>query len=58
MEHASGWLPDPFEHHEMRYWLNGQWTSHVADGATLSKDEPQPNDDAARREPPEQSADQ
>ncbi len=46
MEHASGWLSDPFGRHEMRYWLNGQWTSHVADGDVLSEDEPVPGDDA------------
>ena len=28
----SGWYPDPSGRHEHRYWHEGRWTEHVADG--------------------------
>ena len=34
----SGWYPDPSGRHERRYWHEGQWTDHVADGGRRSAD--------------------
>ena len=32
----SGWYPDPAGRHEQRYWHEGRWTEHVADGGRRS----------------------
>jgi putative membrane protein len=34
----SGWYPDPAGRHERRYWHEGHWTEHVADGGRRSVD--------------------
>ena len=34
----SGWYPDPAGRHERRYWHEGAWTDHVADGGRRSSD--------------------
>jgi putative membrane protein len=34
----SGWYPDPAGRHERRYWHEGRWTHHVADGGRRSSD--------------------
>ena len=34
----SGWYPDPAGRHERRYWHEGRWTEHVADGGRRSID--------------------
>ena len=34
----SGWYPDPAGRHERRYWHEGRWTEHVADGGRRSAD--------------------
>jgi hypothetical protein len=34
----SGWYPDPAGRHEQRYWHEGRWTEHVADGGRRSSD--------------------
>jgi putative membrane protein len=34
----SGWYPDPARRHEQRYWHEGRWTDHVADGGRRSSD--------------------
>ena len=34
----SGWYPDPVGRHEQRYWHEGQWTEHVADGGRRSSE--------------------
>jgi hypothetical protein len=36
----SGWYPDPAGRHEQRYWHEGRWTEHVADGGRRSADAP------------------
>jgi len=38
----SGWYPDPAGRHEQRYWHDGRWTEHVADGGRRSADAPTP----------------
>jgi putative membrane protein len=34
----SGWYADPAGRHERRYWHEGRWTEHVADGGRRSSD--------------------
>ncbi len=34
----SGWYPDPSGRHEHRYWHEGRWTEHVADGGRRSSE--------------------
>jgi putative membrane protein len=34
----SGWYPDPSGRHEHRYWHDGRWTGHVADGGRRRAD--------------------
>ena len=34
----SGWYPDPYGRHEMRYWDGARWTEHVADGGAPKVD--------------------
>ncbi|HEX4433194.1 MAG TPA: PH domain-containing protein, partial [Acidimicrobiales bacterium] len=34
----SGWYPDPAGRHERRYWHEGRWTEHVANGGRRSAD--------------------
>ena len=34
----SGWYPDPAGRHEQRYWHEGRWTEHVANGGRRSSD--------------------
>ncbi len=34
----SGWYPDPAGRHEQRYWHEGRWTQHVANGGRRSSD--------------------
>ena len=34
----SGWYPDPAGRHEKRYWHEGRWTQHVANGGRRSSD--------------------
>ena len=34
----SGWYPDPSGRHERRYWHDGQWTEHVANGGRRSRE--------------------
>ena len=34
----SGWYPDPYGRHEMRYWDGALWTEHVADGGAPKVD--------------------
>jgi hypothetical protein len=34
----SGWYPDPAGRHERRYWHEGRWTEHVANGGRRSSD--------------------
>ena len=34
----SGWYPDPSGRHERRYWHEGRWTEHVADGGRRSSE--------------------
>jgi putative membrane protein len=36
----SGWYPDPAGRHERRYWHEGRWTEHVANGGRRSADAP------------------
>jgi uncharacterized membrane protein YdbT with pleckstrin-like domain len=36
----SGWYPDPAGRHEQRYWHEGRWTEHVANGGRRSADAP------------------
>ena len=38
----SGWYPDPSGRHEQRYWHEGQWTEHVADGGRRSAEAAMP----------------
>jgi Protein of unknown function (DUF2510) len=38
----SGWYPDPTGRHERRYWHEGRWTEHVANGGRRSADAPTP----------------
>ncbi|HEX4127504.1 MAG TPA: PH domain-containing protein [Acidimicrobiales bacterium] len=38
----SGWYPDPAGRHEHRYWHEGRWTEHVANGGRRSADAPTP----------------
>ncbi len=38
----SGWYPDPAGRHEQRYWHEGRWTEHVADGGRRNSDPPTP----------------
>ena len=38
----SGWYPDPAGRHERRYWHEGGWTEHVANGGRRSADAPTP----------------
>jgi putative membrane protein len=38
----SGWYPDPAGRHERRYWHQGRWTEHVANGGRRSADAPTP----------------
>jgi putative membrane protein len=35
----SGWYADPSGQHEQRYWHDGRWTGHVADGGRRSVDD-------------------
>lgn len=35
---AAGWLPDPTERHELRYWDGSQWTEHVSGGGVTGTD--------------------
>jgi putative membrane protein len=37
-EVPSGWYPDPAGRHERRYWHEGRWTEHVADGGRRRAD--------------------
>jgi putative membrane protein len=39
----SGWYPDPAGRHEQRYWHEGRWTEHVANGGRRSTDAPTPS---------------
>jgi len=34
----SGWYPDPAGRHEQRYWHEGRWTEHVANGGRRTSD--------------------
>jgi hypothetical protein len=34
----SGWYADPAGRHERRYWHEGRWTEHVANGGRRSSD--------------------
>lgn len=36
----SGWYPDPAARHEQRYWHEGRWTEHVANGGRRTTDAP------------------
>ncbi len=36
----SGWYPDPSGRHEQRYWHDGLWTGHVANGGRRSTESP------------------
>ncbi len=36
----ANWYPDPFGHHELRYWDGGQWTQHVASRGRQEIDPP------------------
>jgi putative membrane protein len=36
----SGWYPDPSGRHERRYWHDGRWTEHVANGGRRSAEAP------------------
>ena len=45
----SGWYPDPAGRHELRYWHEGRWTEHVADGGRRSADAPMPTPAVAKR---------
>ena len=38
----SGWYPDPAGRHERRYWHEGRWTEHVANGGRRTSDAPTP----------------
>jgi len=38
----SGWYPDPAGRHEQRYWHEGRWTEHVANGGRRSSDPAMP----------------
>ena len=38
----SGWYRDPGGQHELRYWHEGRWTEHVANGGRRSADAPSP----------------
>jgi Protein of unknown function (DUF2510)/FHA domain len=38
--HPARWADDPFGRHQSRYWDGGQWSDHVADSGTLSRDSP------------------
>jgi putative membrane protein len=38
----SGWYPDPGGRHELRYWHEGRWTEHVANGGRRRTDAPTP----------------
>ncbi|MHB9002776.1 MAG: DUF2510 domain-containing protein [Coriobacteriia bacterium] len=35
---AAGWLPDPTQRHELRYWDGAQWTEHVSGGGVTGTD--------------------
>ena len=39
----SGWYQDPGGRHELRYWHEGRWTEHVANGGRRSADLPMPS---------------
>jgi hypothetical protein len=39
------WAPDPYGHHQYRYWDGGRWTDYVADNGQESHDPP-PSDSA------------
>jgi hypothetical protein len=43
MSVEAGWLPDPMEAHQVRYWDGARWTEHVSDGGTTAVD-PLPSD--------------
>ena len=34
------WRPDPFGRHQYRYWDGAEWTEHVSDHGSTSKDDP------------------
>lgn len=34
----SGWYPDPYVRHEVRYWSGSEWTEHVSDQGETSVD--------------------
>lgn len=34
----AGWRADPNGRHEMRYWDGAQWTDHVSDAGSVSRD--------------------
>jgi putative membrane protein len=38
----SGWYPDPAGRHEQRYWHEGRWTQHVANGGRRGSDAAMP----------------
>jgi len=34
----AGWLPDPTQRHELRYWDGASWTAHVSDAGVTGQD--------------------
>lgn len=50
---SSGWHPDPFGRHEVRYHDGTVWTSHVANSGAQSQDDPDdPNHPVIPAPPP------
>lgn len=39
-EQTTGWYPDPFGAHELRYWDGQTWTDHVSDAGVTSVSPP------------------
>jgi hypothetical protein len=38
----AGWMNDPTERHDLRYWDGSRWTEHVSTGGVQSTDQPGP----------------
>ena len=48
----ADWYPDPFGHHERRYWDGNRWTDHVASGGRQTNDAPVDQPAASTTDPP------
>jgi hypothetical protein len=53
VERLEGWQPDPYGHHEYRYFVGGNPTAHVSDAGQVSLHDPSPGTSMFPASPPE-----